>query len=93
MSVVAYNRSQDMTSYRSNVPQQTDPLEHLYNLERAMDDAERRTASMIDDLADRLDKLEMKVSSVSDGLNVVSRDLEQKVVTLAQRVNAMTDDA
>ena len=39
MSVVAYNQYQsaDMTSYRSNVPQQVDPLAQLNNLERELD--------------------------------------------------------
>lgn len=91
MSALAYNQPKVMSAYRSNLPQQTDPLAHLYNLECKMENAERRTASMIADLAGRLDKLEMRVSSVSDGLGDVSRQLEQKVVSLAQRVNAMTD--
>lgn len=91
MSVVAYNQSHNVTPYSSGVPQHIDPLSHLYNLEREMENAERRTASMIDDLVKRLDNLEIKVSTVSAGINNVSRELEQKVVSLAQRVNAMTD--
>tara|TARA_R110000868_G_scaffold266660_1_gene525985 strand:+ start:23866 stop:24120 length:255 start_codon:yes stop_codon:yes gene_type:complete len=78
-----------MSSYRSGLPQSVDPLAHLYNLEREMENAERRTASMIDELARRLDSLEMKVSTVSENLEGVNRELEQKVVALARRVNSI----
>lgn len=91
MSVVAYNQYQsaDMTSYRSNVPQQVDPLAQLNNLERELEIAERRTASMIDDLARRLDNLELKVATVSNRFGDMNRELEKKVVSLAQRVNSI----
>tara|TARA_R110002051_G_scaffold25375_1_gene62027 strand:- start:583 stop:870 length:288 start_codon:yes stop_codon:yes gene_type:complete len=89
MSVVAYTQPVDMSSYRSGLPQSVDPLAHLYNLEREMENAERRTASMIDELARRLDSLEMKVSTVSENLEGVNRELEQKVVALARRVNSI----
>lgn len=94
MSVVAYNQPTNMTPYhQAGLPQQVDPLAHLYNLEREMENAERRTASIIEDLVKRLDKLEQKVVSVDSGFSAVSRQLEQKVVSLAQRVNAMADRA
>ena len=44
---------------------------------------------MIDELARRLDSLEMKVSTVSENLEGVNRELEQKVVALARRVNSI----
>lgn len=91
MSVVAYNQQTGMTSYRSNVPQPVDPLAHLYNLERELDESERRTASMIDDLAKRLDNLENKVSTVSERFESINRQLEQAVVSLAHRVRSMED--
>ncbi len=91
MSVVAYNHPVDMSSYRPGVPQSVDPLAHLYNLEREMENAERRTASIIDDLARRLDRLETKVSTVSESLEGANRALEQKVVALAHRVNSFED--
>jgi len=91
MSVVAYNQRTEMTSYRSNVPQPVDPLAHLYNLERELDESERRTASMIDDLTKRLDNLENKVSTVSDRFENINRQLEQAVVLLAERVRSFED--
>jgi len=91
MSVVAYNQRTEMTSYRSNVPQPVNPLAHLYNLERELDESARRTASMTDDLAKRIDNLEVKVSKVSNRFEDINRQLEQAVVMLAERVGSMED--
>lgn len=93
MSVVAYNQPIDMTSYRASVPQPVDPLAHLYNLERELDNAERRTASMIDDLARRLDNLELKVVAVGERFEDVNRQLERNVVSLADRINSIENGA
>lgn len=91
MSVVAYNHPHHLTPYQASVPQHVDPLSYLYNLEREMENAERRTATIIEDLVKRLDNLETRVSAVSSGFNSVSRQLEQKVVSLAQRVDTMAE--
>ena len=91
VSVVAYNQRTEITSYRSNVPQPVDPLAHLYNLERELDESERRTATMIDDHAKRIDNLEVKVSQVSNRFEGINCQLEQAVVMLAKRVGSMED--
>ncbi len=97
MSVVSYNQPTSLTSYRTNltphrphVPSQhVDPMTHLYNLEREMEMSERRTASMLDDLVQRLDSLENKVEDVSGRFETINRQLEKAVVALAQRVNSV----
>ena len=99
MSVVSYNQPTNLTSYRTNLTsrqshngaQHVDPMTFLYNLEREMEISERRTASMLDDLAHRLDRLEDKVEDVSGRFDTINRQLEKAVVTLAQRVNSMED--
>ena len=99
MSVVSYNQPTNLTSYRTNLTsrqsqngaQHADPMTFLYNLEREMEISERRTASMLDDLAHRLDRLEDKVEDVSGRFDTINRQLEKAVVTLAQRVNSMED--
>lgn len=97
MSVVSYNQPTSLTSYRTNLtshysqtaPQHVDPMTYLYNLEREMEISERRTASMMEDLAQRLDTLEDKVASVSGRFETINRQLEKAVVALANRVNTM----
>lgn len=101
MSVVSYNQPTSLTSYRTNLAtqqphapapmQHVDPMMHLYNLEHQMEMAERRTASMMDDLVKRLDSLEDKVSNVSGRFENINRQLEKAVVALAQRVNSIED--
>jgi hypothetical protein len=95
MSVLAYNQYQpvDMTTYRASVPQPVDPLAHLYNLERELENAERRTASMIDDLARRLDNLELKVVTIGERFEVANRQLERSLVSLAARINTIDNGA
>lgn len=78
-----------MSSYRANVPQPVDPLAHLYNLERELENAERRTASVIEDLVRRLDRLEQKVSTVGEQFEGMNRQLEQKIVSLTLRVDSI----
>lgn len=92
MSVVAYKEVVDMASYRANLPQALNPLEQLYKLERDLEIAEQRTASMIEELAYRMDLLETRVSSVSERLDSVNRQLELDIVALAERVNAIEND-
>ena len=97
MSVVSYNQPTSLTSYRTNLTphqshvssQHADPMTYLYNLEREMEMSERRTASMLDDLVQRLDNLENKVEDVSGRFETVNRQLEKAVVALAQRVNSV----
>lgn len=99
MSVVAYNQPRNLTSYRTDLthhqdhtapqPQHGDPMSYLYSLEREMELSERRTASMMDDLAQRLDNLEDKVASVSGRFETINRQLEKAVIALAHRVNTM----
>ena len=64
-------------------------MAYLYSLEREMEMAERRTALMMEDLAQRLDHLENKVSDVSGRFDTINRELEKAVVELAERVNRM----
>ncbi len=70
-------------------PMHADPMVYLYNLERDMEMAERRTASRMADLSQRLDNLESKVSDVSGRFVTINRQLEKAVVMLAERVNRM----
>jgi soluble P-type ATPase len=92
MSVVAYKEVIDMASYRENLPQTVNPLEQLYKLERDLKIAERRTASMIEELAHRMDLPDTRVSSVSERLDSVNRRLEIDIDALAGRVNAIEND-
>lgn len=78
-----------MDSYRSGMPRTVNPLEHLYMLEREIEAAERRTSSMIEDLARRLDRLESRVSSVSEGVEHANRKLELEIVALSDRLHSL----
>ena len=97
MSVVSYNQPTNLTSYRTDLtshhghtaPQHVDPMTYLYNLEREIEMSERRTASMMEELAGRLDSLEDKVASVSGRFDTINRELEKAVIALAHRVNTM----
>ena len=97
MSVVAYNEPENLTSRRTDLtrphyPQASrlsDPMAYLYSLEREMEMAERRTALMMEDLAQRLDHLEDKISDISGRFVTNNRELEKAVVELAKRVNRM----
>ena len=97
MSVVAYKEPENLISRgtdltRPHYPReshQIDPMVYLYSLEREIEMAERRTASMMEDLSRRLDHLENKVSDVSGRFDTANRQLEKAVVDLAKRVNRM----
>lgn len=98
MSVVSYNQPTNLTSYRTSLapteqthaaPQHLDPMIHLFNLEREMEISERRTASMMEDLAQRIDSLEVKVDNVSERFETINRQLEKAVISLAQRINTI----
>lgn len=100
MSVVSYNQPTNLTSYRTSLaaaeqthaaPQYVDPMTYLFNLEREMEISERRTASLMEDLAGRLNSLEDKVTNVSGRFETINRQLEKAVIALAQRVNTMED--
>lgn len=69
--------------------QHADPMTYLYNLEHEMEMSERRTASMMNDLVQRLDTLEDKVAKVGGRFETINRQLEKAVIALAQRVNSM----
>lgn len=83
------NMQNYMQNYGQTLPQVADPIEHLYMLERELDAAEKRTASMIGDLAARLDMLEDQVSESTRKNEAVSRELELEVVALANRINTL----
>lgn len=97
MSVVAYNQPANLRSSGTNMtphpdyaaPQHIDPMTYLYSLEREMELSERRTASMMEDLAQRLDTLEDKVADVGGRFETINRHLEKAVIALAQRVNSI----
>ena len=97
MSVVAYNQPEnltsgrtDLTSHHDHMPRHHgDPMGYLYSLEREMEMSERRTASLMDGLARRLDTLEDKVANVSGRFETINRELEKAVVALAHRINSM----
>lgn len=97
MSVVAYNqprnltqRGMDMTSHQGHMSaQHVDPMTYLYNLEHEMEMSERRTASMMKDLTERLYTLEDKVEKVGGRFETINRQLEKAVIALAQRVNSI----
>ena len=97
MSVVAYKEADNLISRRTDVtrPQypsdslQRDPMVYLYDLDREIEMSERRTASMMEELARRLDHLESKVTNVSWRFDTINRQLEKAVVELAKRVNMM----
>ena len=62
MSVVAYKQPSSLPPQRTdltqpqyqNAPQHVDPMVYLYNLEREIEMSERRTASVMNDLASAL---------------------------------------
>lgn len=81
-----------MTNYRQTLPQPTDPLEHLYKLERDLEAAEQRTASLIDELTRRLEALESTVSSINSQVGDSSRQLERDILNLAQRIATLEKD-
>ncbi|MEX2455203.1 MAG: hypothetical protein WD470_10895 [Rhodospirillaceae bacterium] len=78
-----------MSSYRVNPVHSADPLEHLYLLERRLDAAERRAASMLDDLSRRLGNLETRVSDIGENSEVRSRKLELDVLALHARLASL----
>lgn len=90
--VVQYGEVVEMSSYRSGIPQVADPLEHIYKLERELEMAEKRTASMIEDLARRLAQLETRMSAVTQGLDQSSRKLEREIVALSDRLTTLEID-
>ena len=61
----------------------------LFILEREMEMSERRTASLMDGLAQRLDTLEDKVANVTRRFETINRELEKSVIALAHRINSM----
>lgn len=97
MSVVAYQEPESLTSRRTDLTRlhypkasrQSDPLAYLDRLEREIEMAEHRTAIMMEDLAQRLDHLEDKISDISGRFDTNNRELEKAVVELAKRVNRM----
>ena len=101
MSVVAYKQPSSLQTQRTdltqpqyqNAPQHVDPKVYLYNLEREIEMSERRTASVMNDLAQRLDNMEAKVTHVSGRFDTVNCQLEKAVVALADRVNQMENPA
>ncbi|MGB0632309.1 MAG: hypothetical protein ACPGRZ_16585 [Alphaproteobacteria bacterium] len=78
-----------MDSYRASVPQTSDPLEFLYKLERDLELSERKTVSLIEDLAKRLDLLETRVSSISERVDHSNRQIEKDVIALADRLHSL----
>ena len=61
----------------------------LFILEREMEMSERRTASLMDGLAQRLDTLEDKVANVTRRFETINRELEKAAIALAHRINSM----
>jgi hypothetical protein len=101
MSVGAYKQPSSLPPQRmdltqpqyQNASQHVDPMVYLYNLEREIEISECRTASVMNDLAQRLDNMEAKVTHVSGRFDTVNRQLEKAVVALAHRVNQMENPA
>ena len=101
MSVGAYKQPSSLPPQRidltqpqyQNASQHVDPMVYLYNLEREIEISECRTASVMKDLAQRLDNMEAKVTHVSGRFDTVNRQLEKAVVALAHRVNQMENPA
>ena len=101
MSVVAYKQPSSLPPQRTdltqpqyqNAPQHVDPMVYLCNLVREIEISERRTALIMNDLAQRLDNLEAKVSHVICRFDTVNRQLEKAVVSLADRLNQMENRA
>ena len=78
-----------MDSYRASVSQISDPLEYLHKLERELAMSEQKTASLVEDLAKRLDLLETRVSSMTERFYVANRQIERDVIALADRLHAL----
>ena len=54
-----------------------------------MEMSERRTASLMDGLAQRLDTREDKVANVSGRFETINRELEKAVTALAHSIHSM----
>lgn len=101
MSVVAYKQPSSLPPQRTdltqpqyqNAPQHVGPMVYLSNLVREIEMSKRRTALIMNDLAQRLDNMEAKVTHVSGRFDTINRQLEKAVVALADRVNQMENPA
>ena len=89
MYVVAFSEVVHMGSNRASVPQISDPLEYLHKLERDLAMFEQKTASLVEDLAKRLDLLETPVSSMTERFYVANRQIERDVIALADRLHTL----
>ena len=92
MSLVALSEVVHMDSYRANLPQSADPFEYLHKLERDLAISEQRTATLVEDLAKRLDLLETRVSSMTERFDVANRQIEKDVMALADRLNTLENE-
>ena len=89
MSLVAFSEVVHMGSYRASVPQLSDPLVYLHKLERDLAMSEQKTASLLEDLAKRLDLLENRVTSMTERFDVATRQIERDVIALADRLHTL----
>ena len=89
MSLVALSEVVHMGSYRASVPQISDPLEYLHKLERDLTMSEQYTASLVEDLAKRLELLETRVTSMTERFDVENRQIERDVIALADRLHTL----
>ena len=78
-----------MDSYRTNVPQTADPLEYLHRLEKELELSERETASLVEEIAKRLELPETRVSSMGERFDFANRQIEKVVIALADRLNIL----